>query len=342
MAIIVIKFGSSSITDEEKGLNKERLAHIVEDISELHAAGHKIIIVSSGAVGNGKTYLPNYKGNIRDRKAAAAIGNPILINTYSRLFSKHHITIAQALLERGHFSKRSHFLQLRETIETLWENQIIPIANENDVVSDLEIRFSDNDQLATLLAAGFGADHLLIASTVEGILDQEGKVIRTIDDPEKTMKNFVKEEKSTLGLGGMATKLSYAALASNLGIDTTIFGLKKANPITRALNKEIGSNFPPKVTTAKARERWLASGSLASGGVEIDKGAYDALLLRKSLLLVGITEVCNSFNKGEIMEVKYKGKTVGVGISRYNSEDLNPEKKSNNIIVVHANDLVLI
>jgi glutamate 5-kinase len=342
MAIIVIKFGSSSITDEYKGLNKERLAHVVEDIADLHNAGHKIIIVSSGAVGNGKQFLPKYKGNIRDRKAAAAIGNPILINTYAKLFNKHDIVIAQALLERWHFSKRNHFLQLRETVETLWENRIIPIANENDVVSDLEIRFSDNDQLATLLATGFGADHLLIASTVEGILDNDGKVVHIIEDPEQAMKNFVKEEKSSLGLGGMATKLSYAHLASSLGIDTTIFGLKKANPVSRALNKEIGSNFPAKATTAKARERWLASGSLASGGVEIDKGAYDALLLRKSLLLVGVMNIHNSFNKGEIMEVKHKGKTIGVGIARYNSLDLDPARKSSNIIVVHANDLVLI
>jgi glutamate 5-kinase len=342
MATIVIKFGTSSITDEVKGLNKERLNHVVEDISTLHKVGHRIILVSSGAVGNGKNFLPHYKGSVNDRKAAAAIGNPILINTYAKIFQKHGIVIAQTLLERWHFSKRKHFLQLRDTITTLWENQIIPIANENDVVSDLEIRFSDNDQLATLLAAGFGADHLLIASTVEGILDDEGKVIREITNPEATMKNFIKDEKSSLGLGGMATKLSYANLAANLGIETTIFGLKKANPITRALNKEIGSTFPSKTISTKARDRWLVSGSLASGVIEVDAGAMEAIKSRKSLLLVGVTMVIEHFAKGEIMEVKHKSKTIGVGISRISSEDINLDKKSTNTVVIHANDLVLL
>jgi glutamate 5-kinase len=342
MATIVIKFGTSSITDEEKGLNQERLKHVVEDIASLHKQDHRIILVSSGAVGNGKSFLPNYRGTVNDRKAAAAIGNPILINTYSKMFQKHGIVIAQALLERGHFSKRKHFLQLRNTINTLWENNIIPIANENDVVSDLEIRFSDNDQLATLLAAGFGADHLLIASTVEGILDDAGKVIREITNPEATMKNFIKDEKSTLGLGGMATKLSYANLASKLGIQTTIFGLKKANPITRALNMEIGSLFPAKAVSPKSRERWLASGSLANGGVEIDAGAVEALKSRKSLLLVGVITVIDSFAKGEIMEVKHRGKSIAVGISRISSNEINLDKKLTNTVVIHANDLVLI
>lgn len=342
MSTIVIKFGTSSITDEVKGLNQERLEMVVEDIAELHKQGHKIILVSSGAVGNGKKFLPKYKGTIKDRKAAAAIGNPILINTYAKIFQKQGIVIAQTLLERWHFSKRAHFLQLRDTIETLWDNNIIPIANENDVVSDLEIRFSDNDQLATLLAAGFGADHLLIASTVEGILDNEGKVIRQIDDVEQTMKAFIKDEKSSLGLGGMATKLSYAYLASNLGIDTTIFGLKKANPISRALQKEIGSNFPPKEVSPTARNRWLASGSMASGGVEIDAGAVEAIKDRKSLLLVGVVGLINEFNKGEIIEVKHKSKSVGVGISRVNSNELKLDKKQTNMIVIHANDLVII
>lgn len=342
MDIIVIKLGTSSITDDTGSLNPDKMQKVVNDVATLHEAGHKVILVSSGAVGNGKGYLANYKGTTKDRKAAAAIGNPILINTYASIFGKKGIIIAQTLLERAHFSNRKQFLQLRSTIETLWENRIIPIANENDVVSDLEIRFSDNDHLATLIAAGLGADQLLIASSVEGVLDHDNKVIPTIEQSNDLIQSFVRDEKSSMGLGGMATKLSYAKLAASLGITTKIFGLATSTPITSAFKGEIGSQFIPKTSSASARLKWLASGSLAMGSIEIDKGAKDALEERKSLLLVGVTGIKNTFGQGEIIEIKFKNKTIAVGISKLDSNTIDLTQKENNKIVVHANNMVLL
>ncbi len=340
--MIVIKLGTASITNDGGKLNVDNLQKVVADVAALHRQGLNIVLVSSGAVGNGRAFLKNYKGTTQERKAAAAVGNPILINKYAEAFAKHDIIIAQTLLERWHFSNRKHFLQLRDTVEALWENKIIPIANENDVVSDLEIRFSDNDHLATLLAAGFGASKLLIGSSVEGILDHDGQVIREITDPEETMKSFVKDEKSSMGLGGMATKLSYASLAARLGIQATIFGLKGETPILNAYNGEVGSRFKAGESSKDARSMWLASGSLASGCIEVDKGAKEALLNRKSLLQVGITDIERAFNQGEIVEIRHKHKQIAVGIAKISSKDVKVGEKENNLVVIHANNLVVI
>ena len=340
--IIVIKLGTSSITSDTGVIETHTLERVAADISYLHKQGHKIILVSSGAVGNGRGFLKNYKGRLMDRKAAAAVGNPILINKYSQAFSVYEIIIAQTLLERWHFAERKHFLQLRETIETLWENNIIPIANENDVVSDLEIKFSDNDHLATLLAAGFNADVLLIGSSVEGILDNKGEVISRIDDVGAVVKEFVRDDKSALGLGGMTTKVSYATLASNLGIEATIFGLKTDKPIIGALEGRLGTYFPPKAINPSARHMWLASGSLANGSLEVDEGAKNALLERKSLLHVGIHAIVNPFQAGEIIDIKYSGQSIAVGIAKVASSDIDLQSKEIGLLVVHANNLVII
>ncbi len=126
---------------------------LAKEIAGLSTSYH-IVLVSSGAVGSGKIFIKNYKGSLIERKAAAAIGNPILIQLYHKYFSKYGITVAQALCERHHFSNRAQFLQLKETFFEFWNNNILPVVNENDLVSNVELKFSDNDELATLLAAG--------------------------------------------------------------------------------------------------------------------------------------------------------------------------------------------
>ena len=178
--ILVFKIGTASITDANGNLDEAVVQSIASQLATLHKEFH-IVLVSSGAVGTGKKFIKNYSGKIEERKAAAAIGNPILIYKYSEAFSKYKIPIAQSLCERGHFSDREKFLQLRATYEELWKNGIIPIANENDVVSSRELKFSDNDELATLLAVGFGAQLLMIGTSVPGVLDTEEKVVRKIE-----------------------------------------------------------------------------------------------------------------------------------------------------------------
>lgn len=340
--ILVVKFGTSSITDVNGNIDESLLKDVVRQVSELNTSYH-IIMVSSGAVGTGKKYIKEYKGSIKERKAAAAIGNPILINNYSKLFAEHGIVIAQTLLERRHFSKRKNFLQLRETVEQLWHDKIIPIANENDVVSDLELKFSDNDHLACLLATGFGADKLLIATSVPGILDTNKNVIPLIEDSDLVLKQFITKEKSALGLGGMTAKLSYAKLAATLGIRTVIFGLKTENAIFKALEGVHGSTFLPNLgAVSSLRLKWLGSGSISNGAVEVDKGAKDAIKARKSLLSVGVISITGSFSEGEVFDITHHHKIIAVAVSKLRSNEVIIGENNKNQMLSHADDILII
>ncbi len=203
--ILVIKFGSSSITHANGEVNEQTLEKIAAQVASLQN-DYSIVLVSSGAVAAGKGSLKQYKGSLSERKAAAAVGNPILIAKYNQYFQQYGIAIAQSLCERQHFSNRESFLQLKETYQELWRNGIIPIANENDVVSNVELKFSDNDELATLIATGFGAEKLLISTSVGGLLDENGQIIRHVSEINASILDVVNSDTSTTGLGGMISK----------------------------------------------------------------------------------------------------------------------------------------
>ncbi|HRB69994.1 MAG TPA: glutamate 5-kinase, partial [Chitinophagales bacterium] len=308
----------------------------------LHKEFH-VLIVSSGAVGSGKKYIKNYSGKIEERKAAAAIGNPLLIQKYSEAFSKYKIPIAQSLCERGHFSDREKFLQLRDTYHELWKNGIIPIANENDVVSSRELKFSDNDELATLLAVGFGAQLLLIATSVKGVLDSNGNVIDKIEKFDAQVLALATKEKSSSGLGGMISKLTFARLATSLGIKVIIFSAKENKSIIQAVAENNGTVCVPKNVSKTARQKWLASGSLVIGNVVIDDGAHKALVKRKSLLAVGVKSVSSVFGIGEVIEIADdNGHTIAIARTKISSTDLLKNNKQQNIILAHADDIVLL
>ena len=339
--VLVFKIGTSSITTNGE-VDDVLMEQLAAQLSALHRQYH-IVIVSSGAVGTGKRYIKGYSGRIEERKAAAAIGNPILINKYAKVFEPYGIPIAQSLCERQHFSTRHQFLQLRETYRELWKHGIIPIANENDVVSNLELKFSDNDELATLLAVGFGAEVLLIATSVSGVLDGEGQVVRKIDRFDHQVMGLANKEKSSGGLGGMVSKLTYARLATGLGIRVVIFSAREENGITKALAGEIGTDCPAKEATASARQKWLASGSIVNGRIKVDDGARQALEKRKSLLAVGVTEIVSEFGKGEVFDVSdAQGQVFAVGLAKLSSKELSDRKGEQKLLVAQADDIVLL
>ena len=232
--ILILKFGTASITQKNGEPDETIIADIARQVAFLHA-DYQIVMVSSGAVGAGKHFIKNYSGEIAERKAAAAIGNPLLLNIYAKYFSKYGIQIAQSLCERQHFGNREQFLQLKETYQELWKNDIIPIANENDVVSNRELKFSDNDELATLIATGFGAETLMICTSVGGLLDKEKNIIRKIDNIDNQILGLVDNSKSALGSGGMASKLTFTKLATRMGIKVIIFGMKETDGILKAI-----------------------------------------------------------------------------------------------------------
>lgn len=340
--LLVLKFGTSAITDQEGNLNRKVLAEITQQVAQLHRS-HRIAIVSSGAVGTGKRYLHKFSGKLVERKAAAAIGNPLLLQEYATLFAQHGIAIAQSLCERHHFSQRKPFIQLRETFEELWANDIIPIANENDVVSNLELKFSDNDELATLLAVGFGAEQLLLATSVPGLLDADKNLVKEIHNFDSQVLGLAYKKKSNLGLGGMISKLTFSRLATRLGIRVVIFGLESPDNISKAVRGETGTICHPQPIQHSARNRWLASGSLVSARLFIDEGAYEALKMRKSLLAVGIKHIEGEFKQGEVIELTCPGKpSFALARSKVSSQQLDLAQKTQNLEIAHANDIVLL
>jgi glutamate 5-kinase len=337
--ILVIKFGSSSITHANGEVNELTLAKIAEQVATL-SSQYSIVLVSSGAVAAGKSALHNYKATLSERKAAAAIGNPILIAKYSHYFQKYGISIAQSLCERHHFSERESFLQLKETYQELWRSGVIPIANENDVVSNVELKFSDNDELATLIATGFGAEKLLISTSVGGLLDAQGQIIRHVERIDSNILNVVNSETSSTGLGGMISKLTFTRLATRMGIKVVIFGLDQGKGIIDALHEEIGTVFEAEEASLTARQKWLASGSLIAGKVVLDKGAVKAIQNRKSLLSVGVTEYLGEFDKGEVIEILDAQKNpIAVARARYSQSELQQAKQG--MEVAHADDIVI-
>ncbi len=341
--LLILKLGSSSLIKSDGSINQWLMDEVADQFSKLRES-YRLLLVSSGAVGFGRIQLISFNGKISDRKAAAAIGNPMLISYYSQSFSKHNMKIAQALCERQHFSDRDKFLQLRETLETLWQNDIVPIANENDVVSSHELKFSDNDELATLMAVGFGAKHLLIGTSVEGLLDKEGKVVREISKFSEDIMNLATGEKSSFGLGGMISKITFARLASNMGIKVSIFGSQIPNGINDALEGKIGTQCLAKHSSNDARRKWLASGSLVAGKIEVDEGAGKALIARKSLLSVGVKQIVSDFEKGEVIEILVDGgkRSIGVARTKVSSKELKSKLGHNNFEVAHANDIVIL
>lgn len=337
--ILVIKFGSSSITHSNGDVDEQTLEKIAAQVSSLQAE-YSIVLVSSGAVAAGKASLKQYKGTLSERKAAAAVGNPLLIAKYNHYFQKYGISIAQSLCERHHFSKRESFLQLKETYQELWRNDIIPIANENDVVSNVELKFSDNDELATLIATGFGAEKLLISTSVGGLLDEQGQIIRHVPEINASILDVVNTDTSSTGLGGMISKLTFTRLATRMGIKVVIFGLDQANGIIDALHENIGTIFDAQTATLSARQKWLASGSVITGRIVLDKGAVKAIQNRKSLLSVGVLEYIGDFEKGEVVEMlDPQQNPVAVARARYSKAELANSSESKE--VANADDIVI-
>lgn len=339
--VLVIKLGSAVITGNDGSINVSLIKKLVAEIVTL-SRFYNIVMVSSGAVGSGKAFIKNYKGTLIERKAAAAVGNPILIRLYDKYFSKHGINVAQALCERHHFSNRLQFVQLKETFAEFWKHNIIPVVNENDLVSNVELKFSDNDELATLIAVGFDADTLIICTSVGGFLDDKKQIIPLVENINNDIMGFVSSDKSTLGLGGMLSKLTFTRLATSLGIKVIMCGLKGPHALTSALEGKTGTTFTARKSNLKARQKWLASGSITIGSIEIDKGAAKALLNRKSLLTVGVKKVVGAFGAGEVVQLMNDENAImGVAKTKMSATDINKNLQQKNIIAAHADDIVI-
>ena len=337
--LLVIKIGTSAITQKNGDVDLNVTKNICDEIAMLQKK-YRIVLVSSGAVGSGKKFLSNFKNKKIEKKAAAAIGNPLLIKIYTEFFSKHKIVVAQSLCERFHFSNRKNFLHLRETFEELWKNNIIPIVNENDVVSNNELEFSDNDQLATLIACGFMAKKILFGTSIDGLLDDK-KLIKKITNFDEKIFGMVEDKISEGGLGGMASKLNFAKLAVNMGVDAIIFNAKIPGNILLAEQNKTGTFCKHKKRNISAHQKWIATGCLVSAKVIVDSGAEKALNKKKNLFLVGIKKIQGNFEKGDFFEIfSEKNEYIGIARAKQSLKEINFENKKG-IKIAHADEIVI-
>jgi len=304
---IVIKIGSSLFL-RDKDLDMLRLFDIVSNISRLIKMEKKeVIIVSSGAIALGMDLLKlkNRPKELPFLQAAAAIGQNVLMDNYSKYFKKYGITCSQILLTWDDFDNRQRYLNAKNTLATLLKLGAIPVINENDTISTEEIKFGDNDRLSALVATLINAGLLIMLSDVEGLLDRNKKIIKIVDEITPQIYQLACPTNNKICVGGMVTKIDAAKIAVDSGIPCVIANGLRRDILSSVLNRpeENGTLFIPKRGYLAARKRWIAFGTKPKGSIRVDDGAKKALLNKKSLLSVGVAELDGNFEVGDIVSV---------------------------------------
>lgn len=360
---IVVKIGSLGVTEESGGVSEKKIHRLLHDLYRLKENGHQIILVSSGAINTGRSFIKRpeeKKMMISYQQACAAVGQPLLMNAYQKILSLWSWPSAQILVTHEDFKDRTRFLNIRNTILRLLDNGILPIINENDTVSFAEITVGDNDQLAVMVTEAADADGLILLTEADGLYDKNPKepdakrfdLIHYSDD----FSGVKIAAKTSVGRGGMDTKLRAVRKLTPIGVDVVIGTFLQENPITRLLSKAGGSLFlgNPQAQTNR-RQSWLSTVVKNEAIINIDEGAQTALLQKKtSLLPVGIRKVSGNFKRGDVVNVKYKNKIIAVGISEFSSKELEliKGKKSADIshlitdapsnVAIHKDNLLLV
>jgi len=328
---IVVKVGSNVITQANGLPDEERIKHLVDQLANIKAKGIEVILVSSGAVAAGRSLIKvsEKQDAVTTRQLLAAIGQVKLINTYANFFSAHAIKCAQVLVTKEDFRDRAHYLNMKNCMQILLQNEVIPVVNENDVVSVTELMFTDNDELAGLIASMLNADALIILSNVDGIYNgdpklEKSEVIQEIKGSATNLASFISTGKSQFGRGGMVTKSTMAQKVAKLGITVHIANGTKDDILTELLADQlIHTKFvPEKIKSGK--KKWIAhSETTAKGMVQLNNGAKDVLTSGKatSLLPIGIIAIKSDFLKGDIIKIVDEAENlVGLGIAEYGSD----------------------
>ncbi len=365
---IVLKFGTSLLTNGSDHLNQETMADLAAQVAGLHHQGEEIVIVSSGAIASGrhKLGLPKKVGGVSYKQVLAAVGQSRLMYVYEQLFERHDITVAQALLTRADLTDRAGYLNARNTLLALLDLRVLGIVNENDVVAVEELqgsRFGDNDNLSAMVANLVDADLLLILTDIPGLytadpkLNPNATLISQVEKIDTEIEKLAADTTGKLGTGGMITKLQAARMATACGITVVIADGKEPDVIPRlAAGEAIGTRFLPTTSKRESRERWMLSGLCTRGRLVVDAGATLALKTNKSsLLAAGIEQVGGEFERGDIVNIHDpEGNRIACGITNYNSTEIDAIKKmhSRKIAsllgydygseVVHRNNLVVL
>ncbi len=328
----VVKIGSSLLTDDGKGLNRESMAAWVRQIAGFRDAGLCVVLVSSGAVAEGVLRL-GLKGRptaIHEQQAAAAVGQMGLIQAYESEFKKFDLHTAQILLTHDDLSNRKRYLNARTTLMTLLKLGVVPVVNENDTVVTDEICFGDNDTLAGLVANLINADAMVILTDQDGLYESDprnnpqAKLVSQAQSNNDELFDFAGTGHGDLGRGGMLTKVKAARLAARSGTATCIVNGRKPDILAMLREgTEVGTLLLPESEPLAARKQWLASHLKVKGVFTLDAGAVRVLKESgKSLLPVGITSSSGNFLRGEVVScVDDKGNPVARGLVNYNAQE---------------------
>ena len=328
---IIVKVGGSVLTaPNEEGVNRRVLGKIVSQVVELREARRDVVLVSSGAIAAGvkRLGMKRIPSAIPERQAAAAVGQPILMEAYGRAFNRKGVEIGQVLLTHADLDVRSRFLNACNTFETLLAKGVIPIVNENDTVSIEEIQFGDNDILAAQVAQMVRAELVIILSDVDGLYDADpgvtpgASLLRRVEGLPAKVVEVAGGSLNPLAHGGMATKMNAVKVLNRVGISTLIVKGRSAGVLVRALNgEECGTLFLPNGARLKGKKGWIGTTAKPRGWIRLDGGAVRALIDRgKSLLPIGVTEASGDFRFGDMVEIRDPlGNTIGKGLVNYNA-----------------------
>jgi glutamate 5-kinase len=327
---LVIKVGSSLLIDENGEVNRRWLQSLASDVAQLHANGHELLIVSSGAIAIGSTVLGlnTKRAGLADLQAAAAAGQVQLVHAYQESLSQHSIMAAQVLLTPGDTEDRRRFLNARATLSRLIDQSVVPVINENDTVATEEIRYGDNDRLAARVSQLVMADALILLSDVEGLYDADpthDDTAQHIAEVEKITDDVLAaagETRSDIGSGGMATKVQAAKIATHAGCSTVVTNGAIERPLSALAEGKRHTVFHAQGTPAAARKQWMAGVLEVVGELHVDEGAETALKSGKSLLPVGVTKIDGQFQRGDVVRILSSGgKEIGRGLTEYSSND---------------------
>ena len=347
---IVVKLGTGVLTDSRKQPDLAQMEQLVAQMAGQCKAGKELVVVSSGAVGAGMGALgydrrPN---DLSELQACAAVGQSRLMAIYEKLFGAHGLAVAQILLTHEDLEHHERHLNARNTLVTLLRHRVVPIINENDVVSFTELRFGDNDQLSALVASLLPADLLVILTTVDGVIENFGKpnprTLATVEQINTALEKLAGGTDSATAVGGMASKIQAAKIAVRSGIPLVIASGKKKQMLARVVAGELeGTLFVPQPTRLQGRKRWIAFFHHPKGALFVDAGARKALRENgKSLLPPGIARCEGDFEADEVVRIcDLDGTEFARGIAGFGSAEIKA-RQLKRVEVVHRDNLVIL
>jgi glutamate 5-kinase len=345
-----VKLGTGVLTDRQKQPDLAQMKQLVEQVAEQRRAGKEMVLVTSGAVGAGMGILGHTKrpAELAELQACAAVGQSRLMATYEQLFNGYKLSVAQILLTHEDLEHHERHLNARNTLVTLLRHGIVPIINENDVVSSTELRFGDNDKLSALVASLLPADLLVILTTVDGVLQNFGRpdsnTIPVIEQIDSAVEKLAGGTDSDTAVGGMASKIQAAKIVVRSGIPLVIASGKKKQSLARVLaGQEEGTLFVPQTSRLQSRKRWIAFFHHPKGALFVDAGARKALRENgKSLLPPGVARCEGRFGAGDVVRIcDLDGTEFARGLAGFSSEQINA-RGLKRVEVVHRDNLVIL